>query len=591
MGVMEKMRNSTASILWILIFSFGILWVLADTQVFDVMSTAPRSLGSVNGEPISLDEYNNRVNYYTEQYSQQTGGSLTPEMRTMYENQAWEDLVAAELIQQKMNEIGIAVTDNEILEMVTGENPAPFIRQRFQAEDGTIDRIALRAAIEAPENSEAWIMVEQQLRDSRRQEKMSNFISSGLKVNSLEVKNEFVRENSFADIRYLRFPYSEVSDDEITVSEEELRNYYQDNTEDFERSETYQFRYVSWDKTPTSSDTTNTVNEIEDLRTAFANAENDSLFLQRYQSMVPYRNTYVDVNDIREEYQPVVDLPVGEVSEVVMIDGNPHVFKKIDRRGDEIKFSVLAFDVIADPIATIDRLAEQAGEFQFYASSEGFEQEAERRDLEIRESTATKDNPFIPGIGQSQQTMQALENLKSEQISEPIELNNQFVVIQMLERTPEGPRPFNQVRDQVENIVRNEKRKEMVYQQVQELVQSNSGDLESLATASQKEIQNAEAIRSSGNTIPGAGRELKVIGKIFGMETGEQSDPIQGENAVFIVEVTDISMADPTTMTDTQRQQIENRLEQQKFIALNQVFLDQLKEEADIEDNRSELLQ
>ena len=186
MGVMEKMRNSTASILWVLIFSFGILWVLADTQVFDAWSAAPQSLGSVNGEPISLNEYNQRVNFYTEQYQQRTGGSLNPEMRAMYENQAWEDLVAAELIQQKMNDIGITVTDNELLEMVTGENPAPFIRQRFQAEDGSIDRIALRAAIEAPENSEAWIQVEQQLRDTRRQEKMSNFISSGLKVNSLE---------------------------------------------------------------------------------------------------------------------------------------------------------------------------------------------------------------------------------------------------------------------------------------------------------------------------------------------------------------------------------------------------------------------
>src|SRR6056297_3579859 len=117
MGVMEKMRNSTASILWILIFSFGILWVLADTQVFDALTVGPRSLGSVNGEAISLNEYNQRVNFYTEQYQQRTGGSVNPEMRATYENQAWEDLVAAELIQQKMNEIGITVTDNELLEM------------------------------------------------------------------------------------------------------------------------------------------------------------------------------------------------------------------------------------------------------------------------------------------------------------------------------------------------------------------------------------------------------------------------------------------------------------------------------------------
>lgn len=590
MGVMEKMRNSTASILWILIFSFGILWVLADTQVFDALTVGPRSLGSVNGEAISLNEYNQRVNFYTEQYQQRTGGSVNPEMRATYENQAWEDLVAAELIQQKMNEIGITVTDNELLEMVTGENPAPFIRQRFQAEDGTIDRIALRAAIESPENSEAWIQVEQQLRDTRRQEKMSSYISSGLKVNSLEVRNEYIKENSYANIRYLRFPYADIPAEEITATEEELRAYYQDNQDRFERAETYRFRYVSWDKTPTAQDTTNIVNEVADLGTAFANAQDDSLFLDRYGSTVDYTGAYVPADEIREEYQPVVDLEVGEVSDVVMINGDPHMFKKVDQRGNEIKFGVLSYPVVADPIATIDRLAEQASEFEFYASSEGFMQEAERRELEVREGTASKGSSFIPGIGQSQSTLRVLESLSEDEISEPIETNNFFLVVQMIQKTPEGPRPFPEVRSQVETLVINEKRKNMMLERVQEMHQNNSG-LEAIATASDKEIQEVQDLRMAATRIPDAGREVGVIGEIFDMEQGDLSEPITGENGVYVIEVTELSEADPANMTETQRQQIQSRLEQQKFMAFNQVFLDQLKAEADIVDNRREMLQ
>ncbi|MCG2587867.1 peptidylprolyl isomerase [Rhodohalobacter sulfatireducens] len=584
------MRNSTASILWILIFSFGILWVLADTQVFDALTVGPRSLGSVNGEAISLNEYNQRVNFYTEQYQQRTGGSVNPEMRATYENQAWEDLVAAELIQQKMNEIGITVTDNELLEMVTGENPAPFIRQQFQAEDGTIDRIALRAAIESPENSEAWIQVEQQLRDTRRQEKMSSYISSGLKVNSLEVRNEYIKENSYANIRYLRFPYADIPAEEITATEEELRAYYQDNQDRFERAETYRFRYVSWDKTPTAQDTTNIVNEVADLGRAFANAQDDSLFLDRYGSTVDYTGAYVPADEIREEYQPVVDLDVGEVSDVVMINGDPHVFKKVDQRGNEIKFGVLSYPVVADPIATIDRLAEQASEFEFYASSEGFMQEAERRELEVQEGTASKGSSFIPGIGQSQSTLRILESLSEDEISEPIETNNFFLVVQMIQKTPEGPRPFPEVRSQVETLVINEKRKNMMLERVQEMYQNNSG-LEAIATASDKEIQEVQDLRMAATRIPDAGREVGVIGEIFDMEQGDLSEPIPGENGVYVIEVTELSEADPANITDTQRQQIQSRLEQQKFMAFNQVFLDQLKAEADIVDNRREMLQ
>ena len=591
MGVMEKMRNSTASILWILIFSFGVLWVLADTQVFDALAVGPQNLGEVNGDPITLEEYNNRVSYYTDQFNQQAGPgeTMTPEIRSMYENQAWEDLVNSRLLQQEMNRMGINVTDQELIDMITGENPDPFIRQQFAQEDGTIDRIALRAAIEAPENSQAWIMIEQQLRENRRQQKMTNYISSALRVSSMEINNEFVQNNSFADIRYLRFPYSEVSDDEITYTDSDLRNYYENNSSQYRQEEMYRFRYVSWEKTPTAEDTTATIREIENLREPFADAVNDSLFTIRYQSAVPFEGDFVHVDDISEDYRPVIDLEEGEVSEVVMINGDPHAFKKIEERGDEIKFAVLSYRVQADPIGTIDRLAERAEEFEFYASSDGFETEAERRDMQIQETTATKGNPFIAGLGQSQQTLNALENLREGRISDPIETSDRFLVVQLIERTPEGVRPFNEVRNQVENSVRNQMRRVIVRERVQELIGSN-GDLESLAARAEKEIQTAQDLPMGTNNIPGAGREIGVIGAIFNMEAGERSGAIPGENAVFVVHVDAIDFATSSQMSAQQRQQIQQRLEQEKFMAFNQVFIDRLKDNARIRDNRSQIL-
>ncbi len=368
-----------------------------------------------------------------------------------------------------------------------------------------------------------------------------------------------------------------------------MRRYYRNNPAQFERSESYRFRFVSWDKTPTPDDTTNTINDVESLREAFQMAENDSLFLLRNQSDVPYRGSFVSIDEIRDEYRPVIDLEVGEVSEVIMINGDPHVFKKIEQRGDEIRFAVLSYRVVADPIATIDRLAEQAEEFGFYAASDGFEREAEMRDLEVREATATKGNPFIPGLGQSQAVLDELSTLRRNRISDPIELNDQFVVIQLLERTEAGTRPFEEVRGQIENFVKTEKRREIMYDRVREMLASN-GDLQSLAERAGKEIQSAEGIRMGGSNIPGAGREIKVIGSIFGLEQGQQSGPIRGESAVFIVRADEIDMADPEMMTSTQRQDIRNRLEQQKFVAFNQVFIDRLREDANIQDNRRRLI-
>ncbi|MEX0660411.1 MAG: SurA N-terminal domain-containing protein [Balneolaceae bacterium] len=584
------MRNSTASILWILIFSFGVLWVLADTQVFDSVGQGPRSMGQVNGDAISIEEYNQRVSFYTEQFNEQDGGMMTAETRTFYEQQAWDDLVAGKLIQQKMNELGISVTDSELVEMISGDNPAPFIRQQFQQEDGTIDRIALRAAIESPENSEVWVMIEQQLRDDRRQQKLNNFIGSGLRVSNLDIRNEYIRDNSYANIQYIRFPYAEISDNDISVSEDEKRQYLSDNSEQFRRDETYQFKYVSWDTTPTEEDTLNTIQDVEDLRELFAEAEDNERFLERNQSQTSFQDAFVDREEIRQEYNPVLDLAVGEVTDVIMIGGDPYLLKKVAERDNEIKFATFSYPVEADPIATLDRIAEEASEFEFYASEEGFDSEAERRELEVQTANATKGSPFIPGIGQSQQTMQELEDLSEGEMSDPIELNDMFVVIQLLDTEPEGTRPYEAVSGQIESILRNQKRKDLMMERIQEMA-STSSTIEELAEASDKEIQSAADIRFGANTIPGAGREPAVVGAIFGLEQDQRSNPIRGQNAAFVVQVNELDMADPSEMTTSDESEIREELEQQKFASFNEVFIDELKEGASIRDNRSLILQ
>src|SRR5690625_7602580 len=122
-----------------------------------------------------------------------------------------------------MDELGITVTDNELTDMITGPNPDPFIYQQFADESGNIDRIALQAAIDAPENSLIWVTIEQQLRDNRRQQQMGDFISSGLNVSELDIRNDYSRENSFPDLRYLRLAYSELSHEEISAPDSVLR--------------------------------------------------------------------------------------------------------------------------------------------------------------------------------------------------------------------------------------------------------------------------------------------------------------------------------------------------------------------------------
>jgi peptidyl-prolyl cis-trans isomerase D len=594
MGVMERMRNSTTAILWLLIVSFGLLWVLADTQMFDAISAGPRQLGEVNGEPITFDAYNSRVSYYLDQHSQQFGGDITAEIRSIYEQRAWDDLVQANLLQQKINELGITVTDEELVEMITGPNPDPFIRQQFADDQGNIDRVALQAAIEAPENSEIWVVIESQLRENRRQQKVTNYLTSSNRVSRQEVVAEYMRQNTVADIRYLRVPYSSIPDSAVAVTDSEIRSFYRANLGLYEREASFDFSFVSFPVTPTSDDSARAFDEVRLLAGAFAEAEDDSAFLADVQSAIPFNSAFVPAEDVREEYNAVTTLAVGETSDVISIGGQPHVFKKTAEQGGEIQFGILTFPVVADPLTTVDVVSEQAEDFLFYAAENGFEEEAERLGRQVQTSFTTKGAQFAAGIGQSVQIPTVLESLKEGELSEVIELDWQFVVIRMDRINEAGARPLDEVRTQIQNRLLLRKKGELAAERLAEVLRDGApgATLEELAALSDDvDAGGASNIRMDATVVTGLGREPQVVGAVSELAQGERSGVIEGASAAYVVEVDSKTGIDSALLSESQLQPVRLRLQQERGALLSQVLIEELRNEAEIKDFRSLLLQ
>jgi peptidyl-prolyl cis-trans isomerase D len=693
MGLMDKFRASTKYILWVLIFSFVILWSLADTQVFDSMMAGPRSLGTVNGEPISFEEYNQTVNNYMQNYQFQTGESASAELRSYYEELAWDNLVMQKILKGELSRLGIRVTDEEIVEMITGPNPAPFIAQQFTREDGSIDRVALQQAIEAPENAQIWVNIENQLREQVAMEKLNRYITNAVKVSDVEVNNEYINQNSTANARFLRFPYSEISDSMVTVTESDLKSYINKNADRYKQEKSYRFRYVTFSKQATGEDSTRIYTEIENLREQFRVSTNDSLFLIDNLSTTPYNSTFRARNQVQEEYAIIYNMQNGDVSQVIESSGKVSILKRIDSRtgdrmsrisqiqlpfndankeevssrarelaqqlrggadfaqiamansadfssnsagGDigfvknsdrpsalsdavanaainaivgptehegsfyiqkvtaresmEVKFAEMSLNVEADPFGTIDRQARAADDFSFYAREDGFEAEATRRGLTVMEAFATEGNPFISGLGQSRVVMNYLMRAKRGDVSDAVDMDSQFIVVEVTEVIPAGTRPMDDIRPQVETLVRNEKRKQMMLTRVKEQVAGQTS-LDAIASSTGRSVSIASDVRLNVFTLPGAGREPMIVGALFSVAPGTLSAPLAGESAVYLVEVIDRNIADASAMSDVDRSAIRTRLEQTKSATFQQSWIEELKNKATIEDFRTRVLQ
>ncbi len=592
MGVMEKMRASTKYILWLLIISFGLLWGLSDTKVFNAIMSGPRDLGSVNGSPISIEAYNNLVNNYLQRAGNQSNGS-SAEMQAYYEDLAWNQLVLNQILKDKMKDLGISVTDAEIVDMVTGKNPDPLIAQQFRKKDGTIDRVALQAAINAPENTKAWIQIEHQLREKRRREKLGNYIQSALQISNLEIEQQWERQNSSADFNFVRVPYATIPDSTIQVTDSELRDYYDRHKEEFHRDKTWNFEYVTFSKAPTHKDTVRTINEVKKLRDDFKAAKNDSTFLADNQSATPYTGSWVKKSEVRKPYDIVFDMKKGEVSDVITLDGRVHMIKKLGERTvkghKEVLFADMSEDITADPLDTVDKVASNADDFNYYATQTSFQDEAKKENLQVHQSIATQGTPFIAGIGQSQQMLNALERSEEGKISKAIELPDQFVVFKVTGIKPEGIRSFDEVKDQLAPSERAELRQKKLMQKVSDLMKQNT-TLDALAKAQNTKVYTAENTLFSGQFIPNGGREPKIIGDVFDAKLNQVRGPLAGESAVFVIEVTRRTVADSSKITSNDRQQIRQQLEQQKQRIFGQTWIDQLKKNAEIVDNRAQLL-
>lgn len=338
MGTMTKLRENTGVVLWILVIAFGVIWVLQDSGGLDfVGAQAGANIIVVDGDPISTEEYRMAVDGQVQRYQQETGESMPPQMLERERDRVFEALVADRLREHEMDRMGIRVTDDEVYEMVRGDNPHPIILAYFGDGQGNVNHALLDNFIASPEARQDWIQIEEFLRQERRREKLENLIAASVRVSDAEIEDEYLRRNRSATIEWVGLRYADVPDDDVQLSDRELRRYYDRHREDFRRERTYDLEYVLLSKMPSAEDSALIVQDLERLRTEFAATDDDSLFLVRQGSERSYTSSWFRADELEGDLasavfeNPQPDQIVGPV----FAGGSAHLVKIQDVRPAE----------------------------------------------------------------------------------------------------------------------------------------------------------------------------------------------------------------------------------------------------------------
>ena len=152
-----------------------------------------------------------------------------------------------------------------------------------------------------------------------------------------------------------------------------------------------------------------------------------------------------------------------------------------------------------------------------------------------------------------------------------------YVVAQLTGITPEGTINIDAIKEEVtREILKKSKAGYLIK------IHSSHRSLDSLSVALDKEIETATAVTQKNSVLPGAGTEPYVIGVAFAMELNQASALIEGNNGVYMIEVSSKEIAEALESYRA----YANALQTEENLRINTVIYDALKSTAEIEDNR-----
>jgi peptidyl-prolyl cis-trans isomerase D len=289
---------------------------------------------------------------------------------------------------------------------------------------------------------------------------------------------------------------------------------------------------------------------------------------------------------------------IGKVYSVVSQFG-VHLIEVTQRYGGETGVSVAYINKdIVPSQATQDAVSNMAAELQEQSKDlESLRKAAAAKGLTVEASTPLNVNDYTIGampVGQSSRDMVrwAFGNDQNAGDVDPGDVSpnvysfqnpneffvNKYVVAGLKTIMPAGTPSWKDVKEDLEPMVVNRKKAELVKQQTQ------GKDLASIAAQYAVQVDTASAISFASAFLPKAGSpEPKVVASAFKMELNKTSEPIVGNTGIFILLPTNKTAGVATGNVAQIRQQSQATA---RGMARN-MLIQTLRDKAEIEDNRS----
>lgn len=191
----------------------------------------------------------------------------------------------------------------------------------------------------------------------------------------------------------------------------------------------------------------------------------------------------------------------------------------------------------------------------------------------------------VPGITSARTLVSWAYQSELHDVSGVIKIDDKYVVGTVEKVKEEGFTPLDDIRVEIENAVKKQKKAEILAAQLAASEEAQ-GSLEGMADRLGLEVQSASGVSYSSNAFGNAGIEPVLVATALELGEDRMSQPIIGENGVYVLRVSSLTMEESAA-----EQNIENTrtyIEQELAALTNYSAYDALLDFAGVEDNRRE---
>jgi len=264
MATLQNIRNRAGLLVAVVIGLALFAFILGDMMGSGSSSMGKRSVAEINGKGIGINDYVNREKALREFYELNAGGqSLDAELEKQIQQETWRRLVRETIMERSYQKLGIHVSADELKTMITGDqtmglnaNPAlsephPIIRQMFSnPETGQLNRAVMNNYFNSLDNPQfaqekkRWLFIENEIVEEQMNQKYFNLVRKGFQPSSLDLNDYMTETGKSTDFAFISRPFNEITDEDITITDADLKAYLKENVESYKQEASRTFQYV-----------------------------------------------------------------------------------------------------------------------------------------------------------------------------------------------------------------------------------------------------------------------------------------------------------------------------------------------------------